>query len=172
MCELHLQKKNVNWVFNVNARKSCDWIVQNLYVWMFNTIWIVVLINPSSIQLTLLLGVMSFSFYRYLCFCCINFLHWIGCLQEPVLERYLEAWLLAMPGTQAWSSSFSAMLSWALPCLRLWDFSVLWWLSCYCLLSNHTPALCRHLGNDVRYLRKWIKIAKIGRHNKIQALLI
>ena len=43
---------------------------------------------------------------------------------------------LVMPGTHHWSSSFSHMPSWDLPCLRLWVYSVLWWLSCCYLHSK------------------------------------
>lgn len=59
----------------------------------------------------------------------INVLHFSLYLQELVLERCSVLLSSVMPGTLHLSNSSFHMPSWDSPCLRLWVFSVWWWLS-------------------------------------------
>lgn len=56
--------------------------------------------------------------------------------QVLVLEQCSVHSSLATPETHHSNNNCSHTLSWDSPCPKLWDFSVLWWLSCCCSLSK------------------------------------
>lgn len=56
--------------------------------------------------------------------------------QVLVSVQYSVHSSLAMPGIHLLNNNCSHMLSWVLPCQKLWVFSVLWWPSCCYSLSK------------------------------------
>lgn len=57
-------------------------------------------------------------------------------LQALESEQYSVHSSLATPEIHHSNNNCSHMPSWVSPCPKLWDFSVLWWLSCCCSLSK------------------------------------